>query len=138
MSSTPTNLEPFYVVDTHALIWYLRGDPKLSALAKSIFEGAEQNQTILIVPAIVMAELYFANAKNNWFADFAKLYADITGKPYVRFIPFEHAHVQDFDIDAAVPEMHDRMIVGVARRIGAPLISSDRLITKAGITKIVW
>jgi predicted nucleic acid-binding protein len=67
MSSPATNLEPFYVVDTHALIWYLLNDKKLSSRAKTIFQAAEQNQAILIVSAIVMAELYFANVKNRWF-----------------------------------------------------------------------
>lgn len=65
MSSPATNLEPFYVVDTHALIWYLLNDKKLSSRAKAIFQAAEQNQTILIVSAIVMAELYLVVPQNS-------------------------------------------------------------------------
>jgi len=137
-SSPATTPEPFYVVDTHALIWYLLNDKKLSSRAKAIFQAAEQNQTILIVSAVVMAELYFANVKNKWFADFAVLYADITSKPFLRFMPVDHTHIPDFMQDAAVPEMHDRIIAGVARRLGAPLISSDPLITAAAIVTIVW
>lgn len=138
MSSPTTNLEPFYVVDTHALIWYLLNDKKLSARAKIIFQAAEQNQTILVISAIVLAELYYANVKNNWFADFAALYADITSKPFIRFMPFDHVHIPDFMQDVLVPEMHDRIIAGVARRLGAPLISSDPLIAAAAIVTIVW
>jgi hypothetical protein len=40
--------------------------------------------------------------------------------------------------DAAVQEMHDRIIAGVARRLGAPLISSDPLIAASGIVTIEW
>jgi PIN domain nuclease of toxin-antitoxin system len=138
MSSPTTNFEPFYVVDTHALIWYLLNDKKLSRRAKAIFEAAEQHQTILVVSAIVMAELYYANVKNKWFDDFAKLYADITNKPFLRFTPLDHTHIPDFVQDAAVPEMHDRIIAGVARRLGAPLITSDPLIAAAKVVKIVW
>lgn len=138
MNSTTTNPEPFYVVDTHALIWYLLGDKKLSQQAKAIFQAAEQNQTILIVSAIVLAELYYANVKNKWFDDFAALYADITSKPFIRFMPVDHTHIPDFTQDATVPEMHDRIIAGVARRLGAPLISSDPLIRAAGVVTIVW
>ncbi len=138
MSSPTTNLESFYVVDTHALIWYLLNDKKLSRRAKAVFEAAEQNQTILIVSAIVMAELYYANVKNKWFADFTKLYTDITNKPFLRFMPVDHTHIPDFVEDAAVPEMHDRIIAGLARRLGAPLITSDPLITTAAIVTIVW
>jgi PIN domain nuclease of toxin-antitoxin system len=138
MNSQTTNPEPFYVVDTHALIWYLTGDKKLSPQAKAIFEAAEANETILIIPAIVLAELYYANVKNKWFDDFTKVYEDITEKPYIRFMPLDHTHIPDFLQDSTVPEMHDRIIAGVARRLGAPLISSDPLIQAAEIVTLVW
>lgn len=138
MNSTTINFEPFYVVDTHALIWYLLNDKKLSPQAKAIFQAAELNQTILVIPSIVLAELYYANVKNRWFGDFAALYADITSKPFIRFMPLDHTHISDFTEDSAVPEMHDRIIAGAARRLGAPLISSDPLITTAAIVTTVW
>ncbi len=99
MSSTP--IEPLYVVDTHALIWYLLGDKK-------------------------------------WFADFKTIYQDILSRQFFKFLPFDSRHVLDFDRDDLVPEMHDRIITGTARRLGAPLISSDPLITSAAIVPIVW
>jgi PIN domain nuclease of toxin-antitoxin system len=138
MSSPATNLEPFYVVDTHALIWYLRGDTKLSKRALTIFQAAEQGETRLLLPAMVLAELYFANVKNKWFMDYAVVYNDILNKPFFRFLPFEHPHVLDFDQDDKIPEMHDRIIAGVARRLGAPLITSDPLIISAAIVTTVW
>jgi PIN domain nuclease of toxin-antitoxin system len=136
MSSTP--IEPLYVVDTHALIWYLLGDKKLSATALTVFRAAERGETRLLLPAIVLAELYFANAKNRWFADFKTIYQDILSRQFFKFLPFDSRHVLDFDRDDLVPEMHDRIITGVARRLGAPLISSDPLITSAAIVPIVW
>lgn len=138
MSSPTTRLEPFYVVDTHALIWYLLNDKKLGSRAKAIFQAAEQNQTILLISAIVMAELYYANGKNKWFANFAIVYTQVTNAPFIRFIPVEHTHVLDFTQDVAVPEMHDRIITGVARRLNAPLITSDPLIIAAGLVTIEW
>jgi PIN domain nuclease of toxin-antitoxin system len=138
MTSPATNLEPFYVVDTHALIWYLLNDKKLRLRAKAIFQAAEQNQTLLVISAIVVAELYYANVKNKWFPDFTRLYKDITSKPFVRFIPVDHTHIPDFMQDAAVPEMHDRIIAGLARRLSAPLITSDPLIAAAKLVAIVW
>jgi hypothetical protein len=56
----------------------------------------------------------------------------------VRFAPFEAEQVMDFDQDQATPEMHDRIIVGLARRLGAPLIASDPKMVDAGLTAIVW
>ena len=136
--TTSTPIEPLYVVDTHALIWYLLGDKKLSQRALSIFQAAERGETRLILPAIVLAELYFANAKNRWFADYTTVYQDIVSKRFFKFLPFDHRHVLDFDRDDLVPEMHDRIITGAARRIGAPLLTSDPLITAAALVTTVW
>lgn len=133
-----TSPEPLYVVDTHALIWYLMNDKKPSPRAHAIFQAAEQSQTLLIISAIVLAELYYANAKNRWFADFQILYADLTGRSYLRFVPFDPDDVLSFDQNALVPEMHDRIITGLARRLNAPLITSDPLITRAQPVRIVW
>ncbi len=138
MSSATTNFEPIYVVDTHALIWYLLNDRKLSSQAKAVFQAAEQNQTLLILSVVVLAELYYANAKNKWFPDFKKVYNDLMRVPYIRFVSVNPDHVLDFLQDAAVPEMHDRIIAGLARRLGAPLITSDPLITAAAIVRILW
>jgi PIN domain nuclease of toxin-antitoxin system len=138
MTSTTPSLEPLYVIDTMALIWYLRNDAKLGAQAKTIFLAAEGHQTMLVISAISLAELYFANAKNKWFTDFAQVYKDLTSRPYLRFIPFDHVHVPDFAQDALIPEMHDRIIAGVARRLGAPLITSDPLIVGANVVRTLW
>jgi PIN domain nuclease of toxin-antitoxin system len=136
--STQTSLEPVYALDTHALIWYLLDDPKLGQQARVVFAAAEQNQVLLLVSAVVMAELYFANAKNKWFADFGALFADIVSKPFIRFVAFEHIHVANFSDDTTVPEMHDRIIAGMARRLGVPLLTSDPFIVRSSIVRIIW
>ena len=138
MSSSEMKIEPLYVLDTHALIWYLTNDRKLGSQAAAVFAAAERGETRLIISAIVVAEMYYANKKNNWFADFSTTYRGLRAKPYFRFVHFKADHVLDFDRDATVPEMHDRIIAGLAERIGAPLLTSDPLIGAAGIVTIVW
>lgn len=138
MSSATTNFEPLYVVDTHALIWYLLSDRKLSANAKAIFQAAEQHQTLLVVSVIVLAELYYANVKNHWFPDYDRVFNDLARAPYIRFVALNPEHVLDFAEDMAVPEMPDRLIAGLARRLNAPLVTSDPLITAAATARILW
>ena len=135
---TSSTIEPLYVVDTHALIWFLLDDKKLGRRAKSIFQAAEQHQTLLVVSAIVLAELFYANAKFGWFADFGALFLDLSSKTYLRFVPFDPTHVLQFTTDAAVPEMHDRIIAGLASRLKAPLLTSDPLIRSSGVVTVVW
>lgn len=138
MSSSEMKFEPLYVVDTHALIWYLLKDHKLGHNASRVFEAAERGETRLIVSAVVIAELYYANGKNNLFKSFSATYRQLKTKPYFRFVAFKTDHVLSFKKDMSVPEMHDRIIVGLARRIGAPLLTSDPKITAANLVTIVW
>lgn len=138
MSSSGMKIEPIYVVDTHALIWYLTNDRKLGKQATTVFAGAERGETRLVVSVVVVAEMYYANKKHKWFADFNATYQMLRTKPYFRFVHFKSDHVLDFDKDVSVPEMHDRIIAGLARRLGVPLVASDPQITAANIVKVVW
>jgi predicted nucleic acid-binding protein len=122
-----TTIKPLYVVDTNTLIWYLKHDKKLSAPAATIFEAAERGETRLIISAIVIAELFYADKKHHLFLDFGQIYESLKAKPYFRLVAFNPDDVADFDRDDLVPEMHDRIIVGLARRISAPIITSDPL-----------
>jgi PIN domain nuclease of toxin-antitoxin system len=47
-------------------------------------------------------------------------------------------HVLDFDACAKISEMHDRMIVGAARRMNAKLITRDKQIIKSRLVTTVW
>jgi PIN domain nuclease of toxin-antitoxin system len=131
-------IEPFYVVDTNALIWYLTGSKRLSRDAYAIFKAGEHGETRLIVSAIAIAEMYYSDQKFSLFQDFAAIYQQIRTKPYFRIVPFNGDDVLLFKRDAAVVEMHDRIIAGLARRLNAPLLTSDGQIAASGLVRIVW
>lgn len=138
MSSSAMRIEPTYVVDTHALIWYLRGSSLLSPTAREIFQAAERGETILCLSSISVAELYYANKKFGWFPDFGATYTSAKQRPYFRFVSFAADDVLDFDIDGRVPEMHDRIIAGLARRLTAPLLISDSAIRAIHAGATIW
>ena len=138
MSSSPTRIKPTYVVDTHALIWYLRGSSLLSPTAREIFQAAERGETLLCVSSISVAELYYANKKFGWFPDFGATYTSVKQKPYFRFVSFAVEDVLDFELDGRVPEMHDRIIAGLARRLTAPLLTSDSTIRATHTGATIW
>ncbi len=107
-------------------------------MALAIFQAAEQGETELVISAIVMAELFYVDKKNHLFPDFSKQYTELKSKPYFRFVSFNPDDVLEFPKDSAVPEMHDRIITGLARKLGVPLITVDPLITAAGLVQIAW
>lgn len=45
-----------YVLDTHPLVWYLEGNPRLSPQAKAVIDDQDND---LILPVIALAEATF-------------------------------------------------------------------------------
>jgi len=62
----------------------------------------------------------------------------LKAQAHFTFMAFEAEDVLDLAQDVAIPEMHDRIIAGLARRLNVPLITSDPLITAAGVVQVVW
>lgn len=127
-----------YVADTHALFWYLTASPRLGVQAKGAFDEGAGGEAVIYVPAIVLAELFFLNEKARRPLDFSTEYARMRKSGQFVFVPFLPDDVSEFESDATVPEMHDRMIVGVARRAGAVCLSTDPEVVRSGLVATVW
>ena len=52
-----------FVVDTHVLWLYFWHPDRLSVAAQAVFRLAETDNAVIIVPAIVVAEIYFLSVK---------------------------------------------------------------------------
>lgn len=81
---------------------------------------------MLYIPAIVLAEIDFLNEKLGRPIDFGACMAALRSASQFVLVPFNPEDTFEFDRDNAVPEMHDRIIVGVARRFNATYISMDK------------
>ncbi len=128
----------YYVADTHALYWYLINSPLLGAGASAAFDEADNGNAIIYIPAIALAELYFLNKKFGEKIDFAVEFARLENSSQFEFVGFDAEDVLDFTADDAVSEMHDRIIVGVARRLSAGCLTRDAKIVDSKIVKIIW
>lgn len=115
-----------YVTDTHFLLWYLTNLRSLGKNAAAVFEEAKNGLVLIYIPAIVMAELYYLNVKHQYITDFPVDFQRIKQSGQFILLPFEAEDVLDFDKDSTVKEMHDRMIVRVARRLDATLLTKDQ------------
>lgn len=127
-----------YVADTHALFWYLTNSPRLGPAASNAFDEAANGEGTIYISAIVVAELYYLNKKLAGEFDFAKEMSALFQTSQFVFVPFAAQEVFDFDQDNAVSEMHDRIIVGVARRLSAPLLTQDKNIVDSNVVATVW
>lgn len=127
-----------YVADTHALIWFFTNDPQLSTKARDVFERAERGETIIIIPTIYLMEILYVCEKKG----VADKFKDILKKLKISF----NYMVLDLNLEITincadlgkVKEMHDRIIVATAKKIGAPLITADQEITNSGYIDVIW
>lgn len=128
----------YYLTDTHTLFWYLADSPRLGANASNGFEEGARGEALIYIPAIVLAELYFLNNKLGQPIDFEISVEQLHNSSQFVFVPFNGEDALLFTQDAAVPEMHDRITAGVARRFNAICLTLDPAITGSGVCQTIW
>jgi len=127
-----------YVTDTHGLHWYLTASPKLGVNARAIFGRADMGNCAILIPALVVAELYYLNVKLKGDLDFKSEYQRLSNAAQFRFVDLCADDMLAFPLLSAIPEMHDRIIAGVAYRYGIPLLTKDATIIDSGLVQTVW
>ena len=127
-----------YVADTHALYWYLTAAPQLGANALAAFREAEQGKARIYLPSIVLAELYYLNAKAGRPLDFATEYARLSNASQFVFVDFRAEDILRFDALSTIPETHDRIIAGVAVARQCACLTRDSLIVASRLVSVVW
>lgn len=127
-----------YVADTHALFWYFIASPLLGAQAQVAFDEGKEGQALIYIPSIVLAELYFLNEKRQRPMDYSATFALLMQSAQFVLLPFEPIDTLEFDRDKAVSDIHDRIIVGLARRVNATLLTRNAQITDSGVVTTMW
>ncbi len=127
-----------YIADTHSLLWYLTDDNRLSKDANLIFEETEKGEHLIIVPTIVLVESLDVIEKKRVTYDFDLVLQSIEDN--------ENYIIWDLDLEVVnqmikiknVRELHDRIIVAVAKLCDAGLITKDGEITEAKEVNTRW
>ena len=130
-----------HVVDTHAIVWFLEGNPRLGKNARAILENADSE---LIIPLIVMAEacwiIEHGRTSIPTVVDF--LFA-VDNDPRVNVIPLDRSILdKTLSIDL-IDEMHDRQIVATALLLmdegeTVTVLTKDTNIRRSGLVSTVW
>jgi len=132
---------PSAVTDTHALIWYLENNPRLSPAASQYFTDCEQDGGQIHIPSICIVEMVYLGEKGRIStAILNRLLLEINN-------PVTILKVVDLDLPIAmelatiprttIPDMPDRIIAATAKHLILPLISRDSKIQMSGLTT-VW
>ncbi len=129
---------PVYVVDTHALFWYRRDPDKLSPAADAVFRLADGGGAVIIVPAIVVAELFYLTQKLGRAMSTAAIIADIHHSREFAFSPLGQAQLEALEHVEGVSEMHDRLIAAEALVHHAPIVSKDNVLRGNPLVDVIW
>jgi PIN domain nuclease of toxin-antitoxin system len=121
------------LLDTHAVVWYLAADPRLSADARNAMR-APSNQTLL--SAVVVWEIAIKRALGKLPIDerYLELLLDSGAEPLP--ISLDHAHSV-----GSLPPHHadpfDRLLIAQAQAERATIVTQDPRIRAYGVA-VLW
>jgi PIN domain nuclease of toxin-antitoxin system len=131
-----------YIIDTHALVWYLIASPKLGANAKAALDSADNS---FVIPATALAETCWIVEKGRIpsIASSSVILAALDGDARFSIAPLDRATVERSNTLHAIGEMHDRQIAATALLLieggeAVSLITHDSNITGSGVVPVVW
>ena len=126
-----------YVTDTMALILRLE-KRRLSQKIKAIFESVEKGNIILMIPAMVLAEIGYLSERNKIDTNLKEVQDYCEKYPTAQIEPITSEVIyKSFEI-ADIPELHDRIISGTAYLNNLELITNDPMITDSKYISTVW
>ena len=128
------------VADTHAVLWYLYDDPRLSETAFNALDATDQGGNQIAITSVTLAEIVYLIEKNKIpHLAFERVVAALE-HPSASLveIPFDRNIARAMrQIDRnQVPDLPDRIVVATAFYLGVPVISKDRKIRLSSVNTI--
>jgi PIN domain nuclease of toxin-antitoxin system len=130
-----------YVIDTHALIWFLEGNQRLGTQAQAILSNLD-SQLILLAIALAEAAWIVERGKTS-IPSVNALFNAINNDSRIAVYPLDRTIIDRTLSLLTIQEMHDRQIVATAvilqdRGEIVALLTCDRNITASGLISIIW
>lgn len=110
---------PQFVTDTHALIWYLVGSPRLGSKARVAFDETAAGNAQVVIPAIVVAEMVMLAEKHRTI-QFRELLSELQAVPGFQFASLTPDTAIAIHQLTSLPDIHDRLITAEALKQASP------------------
>lgn len=128
------------VADTHAVIWYLYDDPRLSLPARTLMDAVDAEGNQIAIASITLAEIIYLIERGRVpptvFDDLLMLLDEIDTTLVV--VPFDRAiaNVMRRIERIHVPELPDRITAATAVHLGTPIVSRDLKLRHSSVVTI--
>ena len=128
------------IADTHAVIWYIRPDKRLSPAARATFDAAAAAGENIGVSAVTIIEMIYLAEKGRIDPAMLPELLQALDRPRVvlRIIPIYRGVAETLQqVDRAeVPETGDRIIAATALHFGVAVITRDKDIGASSVSTI--
>jgi PIN domain nuclease of toxin-antitoxin system len=128
------------VADTHAALWHLFGDTRLSGLAGDFIDRAAAARHRIVVSSVSLAEVVYLVEKARLpalaYDDLRSALSDPSHVLKEAPLTLEIVDAMRKIPRGAVPDMPDRIVAATALHFGVPVISRDRRIQTSTIATI--
>ncbi|HMG72048.1 MAG TPA: PIN domain-containing protein [Pyrinomonadaceae bacterium] len=127
-----------YVLDTHAIVWFLEKSPRLSSTARDVMLDPMAE---LVIPAIALLEIKFLYARGRIASAYEDIRRDIIDSGNCVIYPVDE---QIVSLTPTTLNIHDAIIVAttlVYRDVlnsPSALITKDRAIHSSGLVDCIW
>ncbi len=131
---------PAAVCDTHALLYFAGGSPRLGRRAAQHFAACERRQALTYVPAAVIWEvaLLARGGRVNLRRTVRAFFGDLFSNP--AYQPHDLTAAQIFNADdlRLTRDPFDALICACARDLELPLLTRDAAIVESGVVRAIW
>lgn len=132
-----------YILDTHALVWFVEGNKRLSETARAAIAATDSQ---LVLPPIALAEAMIIIEKGRTTITYVskflnRVYADTRIEIFPLTLDiFERSLTPE---GLRIPELHDRFIVCTGLHLQdlgetVEIITKDQAITEANVLAVTW
>lgn len=127
-----------YVIDTHSLVWFLEGNPRLSVTARN---ALRDDAAEFVIPTIVLAELAFLHSRRRVPVALSDVFAYVDGARNSLIYPLDESVVEQISTEL---EIHDAIIVATALVLrdalgrSVAIVTKDEMIAASGLVEVIW
>lgn len=129
------------VADTHAVIWYIFADSRLSVTARTTIEQIAVSGNQVAFSSITLAEIVYLSERGRINpTTLSRLLAEVNSdNPLLVEIPFDRNIAQALtQVDRTqIPDLPDRIIAATGVYLNLPIISRDHRIQTSNL-ETIW